>query len=73
MILNVPEFNRVPGLQQFLKDMIIAVNKDTADKLDRVTANHAVLVYSPDGNVWSVQAANDGTLHTTRVGTASSV
>jgi hypothetical protein len=72
MILNVPEFERVPKLKQFLTDLINAANKDLLAKLDKVTANQSVLLYSPDGNVWKITVDNAGVIHTAKTGTTSS-
>ena len=66
MALKVPMF-REAGLTGFLTALVEKMEADKDDKLDRLTANHSVILQSPGNKVYEVTVNDAGALVITLV------
>jgi hypothetical protein len=64
--LRVPQFKE-PGLSRFFEEMIAAMERDAATKIDKNTANHSVLLQSPNSSVWELTITDAGTVLATKI------
>lgn len=67
--MNLPKIPRTndPALDKYLRDLSVAIQKELALKYSLTTPTDSVLLVSPDGSVYTVAVADDGTLNTTLV------
>ena len=61
MSLRVPIF-REPGLTEFLTRMIQEREIVDDERLSKITANHSLLLQSPNGSVYEVKVSDAGAL-----------
>jgi hypothetical protein len=64
--LRIPPFKE-PGLSKFLEEMVASMERDQAAKLDKLTANHSVLLQSPNESVWELTVTDAGTVLATKI------
>jgi hypothetical protein len=65
-------FPRIPkvgddALQRYLRDLSVTVQSEFRDRVPDNVGGQFIHLVSPDGSVFSVTVANDGTLSATKV------
>ena len=64
--MRIPEF-REPGLSQFLSDQDRDIQRFKLATMSAVTANRALLLYSPSKMVFEITVDDAGVLHAVKV------
>ena len=64
--MRIPEFKE-PGLSQFLSDLDRDIQRFKLATMSGVTANRALLLYSPSKMVFEITVDDAGVLHAVKV------
>ena len=63
----IPRFDKVPGLADYLRDLVKGIQSGLGEKIPIETASPAILLEAPDGGIWRITVDNAGVVTSTAV------